>query len=77
MKIFMLVILFLMAHPLQAACKCNCNPADNRICASGISLGRPCPSICTNSAGAMPMNTACPMVEVVNPITKVKYWMCI
>lgn len=75
MKTILLLVMFLAAAPLQAACKCNCNPADRSICASSTDLDKPCGGLCPSQApDVAPSLTACPMIELVNPVTGVKTW---
>ncbi len=75
MKPIILLIVFLCASPIQAACKCSCEPTDNRICAGYNDLDNPCTGICpSQTAGAAPMITACPLTQVFNPIRGIKEW---
>jgi hypothetical protein len=76
MKKIMILIICLYSLQLQAACKCNCDFADNRICASQNDLDNPCPSVCAASApGVMPMFTACPMVKIIHLRTGISTWV--
>lgn len=72
MKTLIILMICFFSFELQAACKCNCNPADFSICASNYDLDQPCPVICSSAApGLAPMITACPIVKVTNPNTGV------
>ena len=75
MKTVIALIIFLFSYPLQAACKCNCDPTDIRICASAYDLDNPCGGVCPSQGpGVVLLRTACPLIQVVNPITGIKQW---
>lgn len=76
MKTIIILILSLFAVQLQAACKCNCDPTDRRLCASQIDLDHPCPGVCASpTPGLAPMLTACPVTKTIDPITGVTIWV--
>lgn len=76
MKTIILLITCFLSFQLQAACKCNCDPADFSICASQNDLDRPCPVLCSaSSPGLAPMITACPIVKITMQNTGVTRWV--
>jgi hypothetical protein len=79
MRIYLLLILsLLMSSPTSAACRCSCDVADLRICASNYSLEHPCEGPCPNQSPATgPMITACPPVQYYNPLTGRYAWTII
>ena len=75
MKIILLLIGILMSWQSQASCRCNCDFSDRNICASSYDIEQPCDGICpSQGAGFAPMRTACPPVQVLNPLTGVTEW---
>ncbi|AMP89395.1 hypothetical protein [Legionella pneumophila] len=76
MKTVLILIIFLCSFQIQAACKCNCDPTDNKMCASQNDMEHPCPSVCASAApGMAPMFTACPVSKVTDPVTGVTRWV--
>ena len=77
MKTVVAFFLFLSSLALHAtACKCNCDPTDFGICASSYDIDHPCLGLCPNqTAGTIPMITACPMTQITNPYTLEKVWI--
>jgi hypothetical protein len=73
MKTIMALLFMLFSFQLQAACKCNCNPASNAICASSYDLDHPCNGMCTGHVA----RTACPVVEVFNQSKNRKEWIAL
>ncbi|MBA2656067.1 MAG: hypothetical protein H0U70_03685 [Tatlockia sp.] len=81
MKILSLILALVVSTEVHAvACKCSCDPTDNRTCASLYDIDYPCGVSCnTNSispAGfAVPMGrTACPTVHVYNQDKGIMEW---
>ena len=81
MKIILLLIGILMSWQSQAAgCHCNCDFSDRNICASSYDIEHPCDGFCpSQGASFAPMRTACPPVQVLNPLTGATEWrmLCI
>lgn len=75
MRTFILFSIFLLSLPTHAACKCNCKLADVSLCASSYDLNHPCGNLCPSTSSsplATPMITACPQMQVINPVTGAK-----
>ncbi|CAM2761671.1 hypothetical protein [Legionella worsleiensis] len=71
MKLLILLVVCFIPFQLQAACKCNCNPASQTLCASSYDIDNPCPGMCPAATpGNAPLHTACPPVMVYNPVSQ-------